>query len=104
MVGHLESDTIAWAFKTGILKYSTPLDQARKALEEANEMVDEVEFISNNPDVSKDRALMELGDLLVASAITANLLGSNLQDCMSMAYEKIIKRKGRMINRVWVKE
>lgn len=82
--------TLTWADDRGITTNSTAFAQSRKIVEEANEVMN---------DLSVDRqkeALVEIGDVLVTCIITADLLESNLEDCLHMAYTKIKDRKGHL--------
>ena len=47
---------------------------------------------------------MELGDVLVTLTISANQLGTDLETCLQIAYDKIKNRKGKTINGNFVKE
>lgn len=47
---------------------------------------------------------LEMGDIFVTLIILCKQLGIDPVECLSMAYEKISKRKGKTINGIFVKE
>lgn len=47
---------------------------------------------------------LEMGDIFVTLIILCEQLGIDPTECLSMAYEKISKRKGKTINGIFVKE
>lgn len=47
---------------------------------------------------------LEMGDIFVTLIILCKQLGIDPAECLSMAYEKISKRKGKTINGIFVKE
>lgn len=72
--------------------------QAIKTLEEVNELLAAIN--SNDQEEIKDA----LGDILVTIILQAELQGLNLLECLEGAYNIINKRKGSMVNGVFVKE
>lgn len=46
----------------------------------------------------------EMGDIFVTLIILCKQLGIDPTECLSMAYEKISKRKGKTINGIFIKE
>jgi NTP pyrophosphatase (non-canonical NTP hydrolase) len=50
-----------------------------------------------------DEANDALGDVLVTLIILADLLKTDLTDCLSEVIETIRKRQGRMVNGIFVK-
>lgn len=51
-----------------------------------------------------DEMKTELGDVLVTLIIFAQQQNIDLKECLNQAYEKILYRKGKMVNGVYVKE
>ena len=51
-----------------------------------------------------ERKKMEFGDVLVTLVILAEQLGVKWDECLEKAYNKISKRKGKVINGIFVKE
>lgn len=110
----LEKLVIEWACDKGILEKATPLAQARKTLEEVNELLEaclaqnegEETFLNlkskrvNTKEEIKDA----LGDILVTIIIGAELQGLKLEDCLESAYNVIKNRTGKMINGQFVKD
>ena len=45
-----------------------------------------------------------MGDILVTLIILCEQIGIDPEECLSMAYEKISKRKGKTINGTFVKD
>mgnify|MGYP000377033698 CR=1 FL=1 len=99
------NNVIEWGRNKGILDKSTPLDQSGKFFEEALELIDEVKLLHCEPlPESTEAARMEFGDVLVTLILLSKLSGWDMSECLTMAYEKINKRKGKMVNGVFVKE
>lgn len=94
----LEKKVLIWAEEKGILEKGTPLAQAEKTLEEAQEIKDGI----LNSD--KEEIIDGLGDTLVTIIIQAEMQGVKLLDCLEVAYNVIAKRKGKMIGGQFVKE
>ena len=78
----LNERVITWASDKGILKKATPLTQHSKTQEEVNDAI---------------------GDTLVTLLIQCRLQNLNPLDCLESALNIIEKRKGIMINGVFVK-
>lgn len=93
----LEDDVINWAIDKGIIANSDYRIQALKVVEELGEFIGCL--AKNN---LKDAA-GELGDVLVTLIITAEMCGLDLTDCLSIAYNKINTRAGKLVNGVFVK-
>lgn len=94
-----------WVIEKGIKDKATALTQLDKMYEEVDELGKEIEslelygFFDN-----KKEALMELGDVVVTCIAMSMLLETDIQTVLQMAYDKISKRKGKMINGTFVKE
>jgi NTP pyrophosphatase (non-canonical NTP hydrolase) len=98
MYKQLEAKVLVWAEEKGILEKGTPMAQAVKTLEECVELADAV----NKDD--KTEILDALGDILVTIIIQAEMQGFILTECLESAYNVISKRKGNMVDGVFVKE
>lgn len=85
-----------WASDRNLIEGSTPERQFHKLIQECGEWSD---------DYCKGKdSRGEFGDILVVLIIIAKQLDINIEECLSIAYEKIKDRKGRMVNGVFVKE
>lgn len=95
---HIQPKVIKWAKEKGILDKGTPLAQADKTLEEAQEIKDGL--------LKGDRHEVEdgIGDTLVTLIIQAELSGTDLLQCLAKAYDTIAKRKGKMVDGKFVKD
>ena len=92
-----EQSVLIWAKSKGIDAPENAINQVKKTCEEVDELRIEIE--SGNVEAAK----MELGDCLVTLTILANQLGSNTDECLSLAYEKIKNRKGKTVDGTFVK-
>lgn len=110
----LEPLVIQWAKEKGILDKATPLAQAEKTVEEADELIQATTaqslgketFINSKGKVvnTQEEIKDALGDILVTIIIGAELQGLKLEDCLESAYNVISKRTGKMVNGVFVKD
>ena len=112
----LETKVLEWADDKGILEKATPLAQAKKTLEEVNELifaltlkdkydVEELESFSGETVFDTNEEIKDaLGDILVTIIIGAKLQGLKLEDCLESAYNVISKRTGKMVDGVFVKD
>lgn len=87
----LETLVRAWSTERVIYEHSTPQAQTLKAVSEMGELADNI--LKGRHEAAKD----DLGDLLVCAINVAALIGTDLQECLSVAYEEIRHRKGRMV-------
>ena len=94
----LEGKVLDWAEDKGILAKSDPKTQCLKCVSEVGELADAV-AVGNMDEVND-----ALGDTLVTLIILADLLKTDLVDCLSEAYEVIRKREGRMVNGIFIKD
>jgi NTP pyrophosphatase (non-canonical NTP hydrolase) len=92
--------------------------QSKKMIEEANETLAACsrlvgigrarDFQGNNLIFLEAYTLVEvkdgIGDTLVTLIILAEMLGTNLDECLQMAYDTISKRTGKMVNGTFVKD
>lgn len=110
----LEVSVIQWAADKGILEKATPLAQAEKTIEEADELIQATTaqslgqhtFVnSKGIEVNTQEELKDaLGDILVTIIIGAELQGLKLEDCLQAAYDVISKRTGKMVNGQFLKD
>ncbi|GIM52011.1 hypothetical protein CAPN004_10410 [Capnocytophaga cynodegmi] len=87
-----------WAEERGIFEKGTPIAQADKTIEEANEIKTTI--------LNKDKAeiIDGIGDTLVTLIIQAKMQNVDILDCLGSAYNVIAKRQGKMVNGTFVKE
>lgn len=94
----LEFLVIEWAEQKGILKNGTPSAQAKKTMEDCQELIDAIE------DANVAEIADALGDILVTIIIQAKMQNMSLIECLEDAYAIIAKRNGVMINGQFVKD
>lgn len=95
----LEQLVIAWAKKREIIGKATPSTQTLKASSEMGELCDAV-IKGEIADIH-----MELGDVVVTLIILADMYGTDLTECLEIAYDKIAARQGiSLTNGVFVKK
>ena len=109
----LETKVLEWADDKGILDKATPLAQAKKTLEEVQELLEAVSaqekehyFFTNTKGkevATVDEIKDALGDILVTIIIGAELQGLQLEDCLESAYNVIKNRKGKMVDGQFIK-
>ena len=89
---------LEWAEQRGILALGTTDGQFTKLIEEVGELAS---GISKN-----DRAEIAdaIGDCVVVLTILADMYNMNIDDCVKSAYVVISKRKGAMVDGVFIKE
>jgi len=117
----LNARVIDWAQEKGILNASNPIKQLTKTQEELDETMDALVKIKDlhDPkqpsllDVGNKQALLDqyneevvdgIGDMLVTIIILAELCGFDPQHCLTVAYDEIKGRKGKMVDGMFVKE
>jgi NTP pyrophosphatase (non-canonical NTP hydrolase) len=89
---------ITWAKVRGIFESSDPKTQALKTVSEVGELADNI--AKGRHDAAKD----DIGDIVVTLIILCEMIGTNLHECLEVAYKEISKRKGKMVNGVFVKQ
>lgn len=87
-----------WGEEKGIFEKGTVVTQLKKLCEELGEVVDAIK----QGDV--EEAKLEIGDCRVVLTLLAKMIGSDIDECSQLAYDKISKRNGKMVNGVFVKE
>ena len=98
---HREIDILNWASERNLIGYkgkATRHGQVQKTLEEAVELLEGIN--KDNDDMIKDA----IGDIYVTLVIQAAMNGFVMRECVDAAFNEINKRKGKMINGVFVKE
>jgi NTP pyrophosphatase (non-canonical NTP hydrolase) len=97
--GMTEFQVMQWAKERGIYEHGTALGQAKKTVEEANELLAAVEA---NDHVEIADAI---GDVMVTLVNVAVLTDMDLRQCFYKAFKVIEPRKGRMNEHgIFVKE
>ena len=99
----------AWGEEKGIMDPSNAPKQFMKFVEEVFEFktlldLEIINFVGDGGYIKFDDTKMEFGDVLVTLIILAKQLGLDWEECLSMAYEKIKVRKGKVINGTFIKE
>ena len=93
----LEELTIQWSEDRGIIENSTPQIQGLKLVSEMGELADN---LAKGRDIKDD-----IGDCLVVLTNIANMSGTTLGECFSVAYDDIKYRKGYLNNKgIFIKE
>ena len=85
-----------WHVDRNLIDGATSKDQVLKLIQEVGELSDSV---CKKQDVKDD-----IGDCLVILINIAEREGTNLEECLTVAYEDIKDRKGKMIDGIFVKE
>lgn len=75
-----------------------PKAQMCKLMEEVGELANGLN--KGNNDVIKD----SIGDIVVVLVVMCTQLDLDITNCINLAYETIKKRKGKVINGIFVKE
>lgn len=94
----LEAATIVWGYEKGILPNPNPSAQFSKTLEEVQELADAIS--ESDTFEIKDA----IGDIMVTLIMQTQAWDTDLTECLTQAYETIAKRKGKMVDGVFVKE
>jgi len=92
-----------WSIDKGIFEKATVLTQFEKMIEETMELNEEMQKLYTGRTLDMKNLHMELGDVVVTSVILAQLAGTDIETVLQMAYDKISKRTGKMINGTFVK-
>jgi len=87
-----------WAKSKGIYDKGDPKTQLIKLYEESGELSQAI--LKND----KDGIIDAIGDSVVVLTNLAHLIGTNIEDCIGVAYNEISNRTGRMINGTFVKD
>jgi NTP pyrophosphatase (non-canonical NTP hydrolase) len=95
----IEMKVVQWGEARGIVQHSTPAAQAKKTIEELDELLAAIK--------ANDRAEMAdaYGDILVTLVMGCACADLNLLTCFEGAYNEIKDRKGSLNkDGLWVKE
>ena len=87
-----------WAKNRGIYDKGDPKTQLIKLYEESGELSQAI--LKDD----KEGIIDAIGDSVVVLTNLAHLVGTNIEDCISSAYDEISNRTGRMINGTFVKD
>lgn len=96
MIIHLIMRIIQWHHDRNLIKGSSDKDQVLKLMQELGELSDSV---CKGNDLKDD-----LGDMMV---VMLNIMERNnitMEECLTVAYDDIKDRKGKMIDGIFVKE
>ena len=95
----IEMNVIRWGEDRGIVQNSNPKAQAKKTLEEVQELFDAIE---NN---DREAMIDAYGDILITLVIGCATADLDLVSCFNHAYEQIKDRKGHLTPEgIFVKE
>lgn len=86
----------SWAMMHGI---TNPHLQLCKVLEETGEIAHEI----TRDNLNSQEMIDAIGDSAITLVILADILGYDIRDCMSSAYEEIKDRQGMTINGNFIK-
>lgn len=112
----LQEKVLSWADDKDLLHSENADVQFMKFIEEVFEFKTEFDYlcrIGQSPEEvysdyeqieTQENMDLEMGDIFVTLIILCEQLGIDPVECLSMAYEKISKRKGRTIDGMFVKE
>ena len=123
-LNELNDLVIEWARDRGILEKATPAAQYQKTVEEVGELgrylmdyvcsfmvAKEMPYGSRvkNETLEEAKKAEEevrdaIGDIVVTLIIQCELNGLRMQDCLQQAYDVISKRKGKMVDGIFVKD
>ena len=86
-----------WAQARNLIDGATMKDQLTKLFEEGGELAGGI--ARKQPDKIKDG----IGDCFVVLTILALQAGTNIHQCVALAYDEIKDRRGKMVDGVFVK-
>jgi NTP pyrophosphatase (non-canonical NTP hydrolase) len=93
-----QQSILNWAHDRNILAGSSAQAQFLKTISEVGELADNLN--KRRYEAAKD----DIGDILVTLIIIAEMIGTDLDECLEVAWHSIKDRKGRMVGGVFVKE
>ena len=110
----LQTDVLNWATDKDLLHVENAPKQFMKFIEEVfefkteldtfNEIKSDSEFSNGYQKYIEHNLKLEMGDIFVTLIILCEQIGIDPEECLSMAYEKISKRKGKTIGGQFIKE
>ncbi|AXH72005.1 MAG: NTP-PPase_u3 [Podoviridae sp. ctbj_2] len=89
---------VNWAQERNLIQGSTPEKQFIKLVEELGELAEGM--AKRRP----GQIIDSIGDMGVVLTILAAQLGTSFEACLTVAYDEIKLRKGRMVDGVFIKE
>jgi NTP pyrophosphatase (non-canonical NTP hydrolase) len=87
-----------WALKKGIYNKSDSFAQYSKLMEENGELGEAL--MRRN----KDEIVDAIGDMVVVLTNIAHIEGYSIEECIDSAYGVISKRKGKMVDGIFIKQ
>ena len=102
----LEELVKTWAEDKEIYMKSTAEHQLKLTLEEVSETITEMALYNNRVHMDIDKVYSEIGDVVVTliNALALFDYEADITHCLNIAYEKISKRTGKMINGKFTKD
>ena len=104
----LQEKVLSWADDKDLIHAENADKQFMKFIEEVFEFKSELDMWMYGGDILKpinlEHVKDEMGDVFVTLIILCEQIGIDPVECLSMAYEKIRKRKGCTINGQFIKE
>ena len=104
----LKDKVLCWADDKDLVHAENADKQFMKFIEEVFEFKTEMDMWMYGGDILKpinlEHVKDEMGDIFVTLIILCEQIGIDPVECLSMAYEKISKRKGKTINGQFIKE
>ena len=96
---YLENEVEIWGYACGITINDKPLGQAKKTIEEAEELL----LAVNQND--REATMDAVGDIVVTLIMQCALQGFTLTECLEKAYNEIKDRKGYLNEQgIFIKE
>lgn len=104
----LQEKVLRWAKDKDLLHAENADKQFMKFIEEVFEFKSELDMWMYGGEILKpvnlEHVKDEMGDIFVTLIILCEQIGIDPVECLSMAYEKISKRKGKTIGGQFIKE
>lgn len=94
----IKQKVLQWAWDRGILDGATPCTVMLKTTEEVGELARAIGKC-DLPQIEDT-----IGNIAVSLIIQAHMQGLDFDICLESAYYEIAKRKGKMVNGLFVKE
>jgi len=95
-LSELVNNVIEWHYARNLINGSTDKDQFFKLIEEVMELQ---KSLITGRDIADD-----IGDIIVVLINMAERNGLSIKDCLTVAYDDIKDRKGKMVDGIFVKE
>ena len=91
------ADVLKWAADRGLLQ-NDPRVQCLKTVSEIGELADNI--AKGRHQAAKD----DIGDILVTLIILSAQIGTDLDECLAIAWDEIKDRKGATVNGIFIKQ